>query len=449
MKLKQEEKTLDIGELRRLISEERRATLALPKSFLLEHPEELDERQSIRNAAYPFRAIFLFGPAGSGKSFVSKRVGIPKYEDNKHGFRTVNPDQRIEDVFPAFGVTMKFAESDAESEKKAAKKAKEAGEEPPPRSLNQDEHVRNLEDLQQGMRAILQNASQGHTHNLIMKAKPIIFDTTGEDVQKMSSRIKELQRLGYTVGVLMVNVPPDVSVDRDSARGRTVGPERTRDISDRYQEEVVKMRGYFKSLSGTGAVIFGNDVYPNIFNLDSKQPLDGITDEHVAAMGNPTPQSADKLFNRIKSDVKQFLSGGEESMSAHGRSIYNGMKVMVKATGGEMGQNMGDLEAIWSDSFQKEYPGVSSDEAIQSAARYLAWLGGAKPTAEKGQRGRKDTGDETIRGMTKNDNPVPVGGDLPPDSDGDTRQRRWESSEPSIADIIKAAVLKVKKGIGE
>ena len=68
-------------------------------------PQFLDEA-SIKKNKYPFKAIFVLGPAGAGKTFISMQVGIPKE------FVVSNPDQRIESVFPAFGVTMKFANSE-------------------------------------------------------------------------------------------------------------------------------------------------------------------------------------------------------------------------------------------------------------------------------------------------------------------------------------------------
>ena len=69
-------------------------------------------------------------------------------------------------------------------------------------------------------------------------ANPIVFDTTGENVKKMTSRIKALGKAGYDVAVFMVNVPTDVSVSRDQKRKRTVGAP-TKSISSQYQREVV------------------------------------------------------------------------------------------------------------------------------------------------------------------------------------------------------------------
>ena len=416
---------LNVGELKKLIAEERKKQKVIKKGFLLESPDTIEEASSLRKEPHAFKAVFLFGPAGSGKTFISNQVGLPKVEDGDKGFSTVNPDQRIEDVFPSFGVTMKFASGEGNEE---------------------------LETLQQGMRGILQNASQAHTHNLITKAKPLIFDTTGEDVQKMMKRIKSLQSIGYKVGVLMVNVPPDVSVDRDNNRARTVGADRTRDISNTYQQAVVQERGYFKALKGTGATVFGGDIYPNLFNLSTNTLLKGISPEHVKAMGNPTPESAKSLLDNIKKDVQMFLSP-DSPLPAHGEAIKTAMLKMIKVTGGRSGQNMLDIEMYWSDAFREEYPEVVGDEDIEQAAKYLSWLGGANVSAKKANRSKKDTGGNTIRGMTGNRNPTKMGQMVPGTDTEDNpqgRSRRFQESEQKlVSDIIREAVLQIKKDLGE
>ena len=42
-------------------------------SSLLERPELLDEKSILKNK-YPFKAIYIFGPAGAGKSYISANL---------------------------------------------------------------------------------------------------------------------------------------------------------------------------------------------------------------------------------------------------------------------------------------------------------------------------------------------------------------------------------------
>lgn len=329
-------------------------------SSLLEEPEPLDEK-SINKNKFPFKAIFIFGPAGAGKSFLSKQIGIPK------DFVVSNPDERIESVFPTFGLSMKFAEFG--KDKKAADP---------------------LAKAQQTAREVLQNAEQGHTANMLSIANPIVFDTTGEDTEKMSQRINALTRAGYDVGVFMVNVPPDVSVARDQQRKRTVGAP-TQAISQQYQKEVVRDRKYFELLSSNpNTTIFGGDIYANLFNLATGEKLDGITDEHVASMktrsGKPfTAEYAKGVLDKARSDLSSWLT--PEPQNETGQTILKGMRALVKASGGKLGQSMLDIGPAVN-------AGVTKDEAVLAAANKIAELGGAQDALSKAQRGRNVPGEK-------------------------------------------------------
>lgn len=339
---------------------------------ILEEPEQLDEKSIMKNQ-YPFKAIFIFGPAGAGKSFLSKQIGIPK------DFVVSNPDERIESVFPAFGLSMKFAEFG--DDKKASSPIAKA---------------------QQTAREVLQNAEQGHTANMLAIANPLVFDTTGEDTKKMTLRIKALVKAGYDVAVFQVNVPTDVSVSRDQKRKRTVGKETER-ISKNYQEQVVDDRAYFKSLAALPhATILGGDIYANLFNLSTGEKLDGITDEHVAAMKTRsgkayTPEYAELVLSKAKKDLDDWLT--PEPVNPTGKTILKGMRALVKDSGGKLGQNMLQIgPAVQA--------GVTKDADVIAAAEKLAQLGGAEAALAKAQRSKKVVGkkfgvqDPSIRSMT-------------------------------------------------
>ena len=133
---------------------------------LYENEEQLIEAKSIMKEKYPFKAIFVVGPAGAGKSYLGGQIGIPG------DFITSNTDMRVENVFRAYNIPLKFADS---------------GEGSP-----SDEEV-----VQQNARTILQNADASHTTNLVLKGAPMLFDTTGENVTKISGRIQRLVDMGY------------------------------------------------------------------------------------------------------------------------------------------------------------------------------------------------------------------------------------------------------------
>jgi len=376
-----------LEEIKKVIKEEVRKSR---HSMLLESPELLDEKSILKNK-YPFKAIYIFGPAGSGKSYISKNLlGIP------NDFTVSNPDERIEEVFPAFGVSTKFANSE------------EGGD-------------ADLEALQQRSRTILQNASRAHTSNLIGIANPIIFDTTGENVPKMVKRIEALTKLGYDVAIFMVNVPTEASVERDVRRKRTVGASRTAGISQAYQKSVVQGQGYLNALADNQHVTILSDVYNNIFDLNTGALLTKptvITPDMLPDDLNP--EKNPEAFANEKAKLEQAVSGLQQWVNAPvenpaGQTVLKGMRNLVKKSGGKLGQNLNDLViAVAKEELQ--------DPDVLAAAEHLSSLGGVKMVAKKAKggktkmaaadsaeqpaisgavRGKKSTGDDSIRGMTQ------------------------------------------------
>jgi hypothetical protein len=331
---------------------------------LLESPEVLSEKSILKNK-YPFKAIFIFGPAGSGKTFLSGQLEIPD------DFVVSNPDERIEDVFPTFGMSMDFRQGTftqgAEKESSPIAKA------------------------QQTAREILQNASQGHTHNMLSIANPIVFDTTGENVKKLVKRMKNLMKVGYDVAVFQVNVPEDVSVSRDDKRKRTVG-EPTKTISADYQKQVVVERGYFEALAKEpNATMLGGDIYANLFDLRDNSLLPGITDEHVASMktknGDPfTPKYAADLLAQARSELRAWA--GAEPENPTGNTILAGMKALVKASDGVLGQNMLHFGPAAEQGIGVDNP------AVAEATKLIADMGGVEAPLRGSQRGRKPAGEK-------------------------------------------------------
>lgn len=328
------------------------------RSFVDE--DQLDEASILKNK-YPFKALFLLGPAGAGKSFISRNIGIPS------DFQVSNPDERIEEVFPIFGISLKFADA----------------------RLNPEDA--SLEILQQSSRKILQNANIGHTTNLIAKATPLIFDTTGEDTEKIGNKIENLVKIGYDVGVIVVNVPPEVSISRDQNRKRTVGAERTAAISKTFQDNVIIGQAYPKIASKSVYVDVLGEPYPNIFDLRNGEYLPGIEPEAVQKypqFSNVTPKSAKQILANIKSDLSQWLNSGVRNPV--GETILDAMRELVRSSNGSLGQNMNDIPVAVASGFG-ENPAVHyAAETLVDLSSSMAGVTGKK----------KKTGLSTIRGAS-------------------------------------------------
>ena len=361
-------------------------------SYLLEEPDLLDEASILKNK-HPFKALYIFGPAGAGKTHIKNHIlGVPG------DFKTSNPDERIESVFPTFGISMKFANSEAGDDAE-------------------------LEDLQQTSRKILQGAERAHVANLISIANPLIFDTTGEEVPKQAEKIKALNKLGYDIAVMLINVPTEASVERDTKRKRTVGQERTTTISKDYQEAVVQHRGYYKALKGLENVtMLTDDVYNNIFDLKTGELLTMptvITPEmlppELDPNQNPDAFKGQKaLMDQAVGRMKKWATSPVQNPK--GQILLKGMRALVKKSGGKLGQNMNQLVIAMAK------PEFQEDEEILAAARHLSELGGASVVMKKRKhgderdsagasedapylqhaiRGKKDVGDATVRGKER------------------------------------------------
>lgn len=343
---------LDLKNLKSLIKE---AIEEKKKTMLLEEPQPLEEI-ALRNNPHPFKAIFIFGPAGAGKSFISGKLGIPEE------FVVSNPDEDIEAQFGNFGVGLKFADkSDLDNWKQ-----------------------------QQAFREKLQNASQAKTANWLNTATPVIFDTTGEDVMKMSVRAEELNEAGYDVAVFQINVPPEVSIDRDKKRARTVGAP-TAAISKQYQDEVQKERGYFELFDGYRDIrVLGGDIYANIYDLrdDSLLVPEELADQMKTKDGKPyTPEYAKQVLAKATTDLGNFLSdGGRAPRNENGQILYKGMLALLDKSGDKLGNRLTDFIVATQD------PELMQDPAIVAAGAKIAELGGARQMFAKAQRSAKVAG---------------------------------------------------------
>ena len=343
------------------------------------------QERSIMKEKYPFKAIYVVGPAGAGKSYLGSKIGIPK------DFITSNTDARVENVFRAYNIPLKFAGED-------------------------DKEPSDLEKLQQNVRTILQNADAGHTTNLVLKGAPLLFDTTGENVGKISGRIQRLVDMGYDVAVFQISVPPSVSVSRDKQRGeeggRSVGAKRVDKINKDYQKAVVQDKGYLKSAAAINKVVGGNyvtvlggGVVPNIYALESFGKFKAgdltVSDEEAAAVGNPSFEQVKGMVDKAQKQLSSFLGGLQ---NPKGQAIVAGMKGLLSALGNEKvdvggkfsrGQSVTDLWAVRGTKWAQ----------IPAVARALKAMGGdpgvAVTGAVRGKKGSRYPGEpESVRGST-------------------------------------------------
>ena len=180
-----------------------------------------------------FKAFFLAGGPGSGKSFVVRQT------TGGTGLQIVNSDDAFERYLKQAGLSQKMPESEKEPrdvERKRAKKVTKARQE-------------------------------GYIEGRI----GLIIDGTGKDYEKIAKQSNDLRQLGYDTHMIFVNTSLDVALERNAKRERSV-PE---DIAVRSWKAVQSNIGKFSQHFRQNFVVVDNndaDIKdPQIFNDVFKQ----------------------------------------------------------------------------------------------------------------------------------------------------------------------------------
>jgi predicted kinase len=134
------------------------------------------------------KAIFMAGPAGSGKTFVSAQL-IPK------NLTVINVDDTYEELLKAAGLGMKIADFSQDQLSQAAKLMGQA-----------------------------QKATKEKYAQLSGEKKDIIIDGTGAASKPLLKKKQELEALGYDTMMVMIWVSPYTSLERNASRDRALAP---------------------------------------------------------------------------------------------------------------------------------------------------------------------------------------------------------------------------------
>jgi dephospho-CoA kinase len=134
------------------------------------------------------KAIFMAGPAGSGKSFISQKL-VPS------NFTTINVDDTYEELLKSSGIGLKLAKMSPDELKKSGELMGQA---------------RKATDTK------LQDASKN--------AKNLLIDSVGGSSKMLLKKKAELESLGYDTSMVMTYVSPITSLERNKQRDRSLLP---------------------------------------------------------------------------------------------------------------------------------------------------------------------------------------------------------------------------------
>jgi predicted kinase len=216
----------------------------------------------IKEAQQTPQAIFLAGPAGAGKSFISKSLPLSK-------FQVINVDDTYEELLKASGMGMKQKDFDPEQLSQAAKLMGQA------QKTTKEKYTKALENL-----------------------NDIIIDGTGAASRPLLKKKAELEALGYETMMVMIYVSPMTSLERNANRDRSLMP----GIVLRTWRDINQNIDIYKQAFGDNLVIINNDPKDADKSFDSQEIKRRFFDTSKAKGKPKTPEEIAK----IKADVIQL-----------------------------------------------------------------------------------------------------------------------------------------------
>ena len=182
-----------------------------------------------------FKAFFLAGGPGSGKSFVVRKT------TGGTGLRIVNSDDIFEKYLKDAGLEMDMRTVRAEREKEERDK----------------------------LRGRAKTITKKKQDNYIKGRIGLIIDGTGKDYDKIAKQSTELKQIGYDTHMIFVNTTLDVALARNAERERSVSNSVATTSWNNVQSNLGKFSQHFQ---GNLVIVDNNDekeddgtIFNNIF----------------------------------------------------------------------------------------------------------------------------------------------------------------------------------------
>lgn len=156
-----------------------------------------------------FKAIFLAGGPGSGKSFIVGKTGLTSM-----GYKVVNSDDAFESAMKKAGMKMS------------------------PENIFSDEG--------QKLRGGAKKLTGKKQSRYIAGRLGLVIDGTGKDPEKILRQAKILRDLGYDTAMIFVNTDMDTALERNRMRERSLPDKEV----EQYWKDVQKNVGRFQQMFG-------------------------------------------------------------------------------------------------------------------------------------------------------------------------------------------------------
>jgi predicted kinase len=218
------------------------------------------------------KAIFMAGPAGSGKSFISKQL-VPS------NFQTINVDDTYEELLKSSGIGMKLA------------------------NMSPDELKKSGELMGQARKATdakLQDATKN--------AKNLLIDSVGGSSKMLLKKKAELEALGYETAMIMTYVSPITSLERNKTRDRSLLPSI---VIRSWRDVNINIDAYRQA--------FGNNFI--LLNLDPDNANKNFDEEYIyktyiEPLGQIGKEKSPEEKTKSESEAKQIYSDIKQTLKS-------------------------------------------------------------------------------------------------------------------------------------
>jgi len=192
-----------------------------------------------------FKAIFLAGGPGSGKSYVAGKTtrGL--------GLKLINSDDTLEKLLRKHNVPLDFATMS------------------PDMTAKKDMLRGRAKELTFGQLKVKEFKGKGALDHYIHGRLGLVIDGTGRDFDDIHRQASYLKKMGYDTYMIFVNTSEQVAQERNAARPRKLKPEMVKQMWLAVQQNIGKFQSYFRP--SNFIVVDNNKAGEDIFNKVSKR----------------------------------------------------------------------------------------------------------------------------------------------------------------------------------
>ena len=192
-----------------------------------------------------FKAIFLAGGPGSGKSYVAGKTtkGL--------GLKLINSDDTLEKLLRKHNVPLDFATMS------------------PDMTAKKDMLRGRAKELTFGQLKVKEFKGKVALDHYIHCRLGLVIDGTGRDFDDIHRQASYLKKMGYDTYMIFVNTSEQVAQERNAARPRKLKPEMVKQMWLAVQQNIGKFQSYFRP--SNFIVVDNNKAGEDIFNKVSKR----------------------------------------------------------------------------------------------------------------------------------------------------------------------------------